>query len=674
MKKFKLGFYALTALTAFSIICQSPAIADTSSSARAAYDKYTSSYNEFKKAVENNLDEETIKKYSEIYKADLENYKKLTQSNNEYESGKSAEISLAEGASAKNAAFIAAAETPLEKAILQIHTGENSKLDEAISTLIKISENSKNKSEIERAKYELAGAYVIKKEYAKAEELLKSAAADASNPMNRDAEKSLETLNYLKKRADLSNIALKARTDAINKKEAYEGISWKNPFKKLAAGISKVKSALSYRKSMTGLKSFDGDGKKGFIEVTKTFITDVFKKRLTVDDCNTTENKLISGEIIWKKRQRLAALLENSDGVYKICNVRWGFYGSGDEDQTIPKWRSVTIDTKAVKEAYLVIKPFAPEWIAGHCFFMFEFDESHPVVTEYGEKTYGFIVSMEARQKQGESYSFTGSFGVAYLLLSKEDYIQICSINGSRLIPYKLKLSGEQKKGLIVKAIEESLEERGMERYELFENNCTNILFGMLNAVLPEDQRFKEWIIKGILYNKLLAIPKAAPKFLKKHDLIAEIMPTIYPDKNNAIDKTGKLLEGAELVSASKSLSELTDLAGNVKSAMLKAIDNQSLNREKIKKLFYDQESSMIFSLNIPGVFPEESEKSAFSIDETAFITELNAAASSEELKTYIESLFSNYIKALEERMKIYPDVSKYMSNDLKSLEKRIND
>lgn len=670
---------ALSIFFVFIFVSANASFAENDSAVRAAYEKYLKSYNEVKTAVENNLDDETIKRYSEKYKKDLEAYKKLAgNSSNLSDAGQSSEAAESAAAAEVQAGVVssasAAAATPLEKAIIELHSGDNSKLDSVIATLEKIAGNSKNPDEAGRAKFELANAYMIKNNYGGAEKLFNAVIADASNPMRENAKKAIETINYLKKRAEYAANAVNARDNALNKKENYRNLSWKNPFTKIFARFSQITSAVKYRKAITNLKEFDGDGKKGFIGTTKTFITDLFKKRLEIDPADEKENKLISSEIIWKKRQRIAALVAKNDGIYKIANVRWGFTGDGgkDEDQTLPKWRTVTVNTNFVKEAYFVIKPFAPEWIAGHSFFMFEFDENHPVVTEYGEKSYGFIMSMEARQKQGETYSFTGSFSTVYLLLSKEDYLQICSINGSRLIPYRLNLDAGQKKGLLVKAIEESLEERGMERYDLFENNCTNILFGMLNTVLPKENQFREWIIKKVFYNKLLSIPKTAPKFLKKHKLIAEVMPTIFPDKDRAADRAAKPFTGADLEAAIKNRAEIKNFAASVKIKIMAAIDSGSLDKNEIKDLFYDEETEMAIALSVPGALPEEGDKSAFSINEVEFVNKMNSISSKEELKTYVAGLFTAYMTAVDKRMEVFPDISDYLKDGLRELDGRI--
>lgn len=669
----------LSILFVFIFITVNASFAESDSAVRAAYEKYLKSYNELKNAVENNLGDEIIKRYSEKYKKDLEVYKKLAGNGSTLSNaGQRAEASESATADDIHAGAVssasAAAATPLEKAIIELHSGDNSRLDSVIATLEKIAGNSKNPDEAGRAKFELANAYMIKNNYNSAEKLFNAVIADASNPMRENAKKAIETINYLKKRAEYAAGAVNARYNALNKKENYQNLSWKNPFTKIPAKFSQITSAVKYRKAMTDLKEFDGDGKKGFIGTTKTFITDLFKKRLDIDAADEKENKLITGEIIWKKRQRIAALVAKNDGIYKIANVRWGFTGDGggDEDETLPKWRTVTLNTNFVKEAYFVIKPFAPEWIAGHSFFMFEFDEAHPVVTEYGEKSYGFIMSMEARQKQGESYSFTGSFSTVYLLLSKEDYLQICSINGSRLIPYRLNLDAGQKKGLLVKAIEESLEERGMERYDLFENNCTNILFGMLNSVLPKEQQFREWIIKKVFYNKLLSIPKTAPKFLKKHKLIAEIMPTIYPDKERAADRAAKPFTGADLETAIKNSAEIKNFAASIKTKIAAAIDSGSLDKNEVEALFYDEETEMAIALSVPGALPEDGDKWAFAINESELIHKINAADSKSELKSLVEELFKAYITAVERRMKVYPDVSEFLKDGLEALDERI--
>jgi len=236
-----------------------------------------------------------------------------------------------------------------------------------------------------------------------------------------------------------------------------------------------------------------------------------------------------------------------------------------------------------------------------------------------------------------------------------------------------MKLSDEQKKNLLVRAIEEALKERGMERYELFENNCTNVLFEMLNTVIPKDQRFREWIVKNILYNKTLALPKTAPKILKKHGLVAEVMPTILPDAKNAVDPAGKPLAGEELAAAQKSLEMIVAKADRVKSEVLAAIDNGVLDKSKIKKMFYDEESDTVFTLNIPGAIPDEDAKSAFSIDEAEFVENMAAINSKDGLKKYVGGLFDAYMKALSNRMLVNgPDITQYLMDSLEELGKEV--
>ncbi len=649
---------------------------------RAAYEKYIKSYNDFKGAIGQNLDADSIKAYAEKYKADLEIYQKLVGGEKPEISGAKApanydriseETAVTAGAEGASEAP-RKSETPFEKAIIDLHCGDKAKIDKAMEVFQNVINVSKNPTEVIRAKYELANAYMTKNDFNKAEELYKNV-AENKDATGENAKKALETLNYLKTKTELAAATQAAKNTAIEKSAAYGKISWRDPFTKVSAKISQLTSAFKYRKSLANLREQAKDGDAGFIGVTKSLVVDLFKNRAKIDAGDEKDNALFTNDVVWKNRQRVAALVNKSDGIYKVCNVRWGFTGteSGDEDKILAKWRTVTVDTNGVTEAYFVMKPFAPEWIAGHSFFMFEFDRDHPVVTEYGEKSYGFIVSLEAHLKEGQKYSFTGSFGVVYLMLSKEDYIQICAVNKSRLIPYKMKLSDEQKKNLLVRAIEEALKERGMERYELFENNCTNVLFEMLNTVIPKDQRFREWIVKNILYNKTLALPKTAPKILKKHGLVAEVMPTILPDAKNAVDPAGKPLAGEELAAAQKSLEMIVAKADRVKSEVLAAIDNGVLDKSKIKKMFYDEESDTVFTLNIPGAIPDEDAKSAFSIDEAEFVENMAAINSKDGLKKYVGGLFDAYMKALSNRMLVNgPDITQYLMDSLEELGKEV--
>ena len=669
-------------LSALFLILFSTGTALCDNNVRAAYEKYLKSYNDFKGAIDQNLDADSIKLYAERYKSDLDNYKKLAGGEKSEADGSKAaassgrisgESGMADGAEGAPEA-VRESETHFEKAIIDLHSGDKTKIEKAVEVFKNTIAVSKNPVEVNRARYELANAYMTTNDFADAEKLYKSLIV-SKDATGANASKALETLNYLKTKTGLAASTQNARTAALEKKAAYDNISWRSPFKKVSAKISQLTSAFKYRKSLATLREQAKDGDAGFIGVTKSLLTDLFKNRDKIDVNDKNENALFTNDVVWKKRQRIAALINKNNGIYKVCNVRWGFTGTetGDEDKILPKWRTVTVDTNGVTEAYFVMKPFAPEWIAGHSFFMFEFDKEHPVVTEYGEKSYGFIVSLEAHLKEGQSYSFTGSFGVVYLMLSKEDYIQICAVNKSRLIPYRMKLSNEQKKSLLTCAIEEALKERGMERYELFENNCTNVLFEMLNTVIPKEQRFREWIVKNILYNKTLALPKTAPKILKKHGLVAEVMPTILPEAKNAADPAGKPLEGEELAAAKRSLETIMRKADRVKTEVLAAIDNGRLDKTEIKRIFYNEESDTVFALNIPGAVPDEGAKSAFEIDGREFVKNMAATKSKEGLEKYVGGLFDAYIRALSNRMLVHgPDISKYLTEGLENIENAV--
>lgn len=667
----------------------------SSEGVREAYERYQKSYSDFKTAVDKNLDAETLRDLAERYKADLDNYKKLAGGKDGETPARADERISGEGRAMEGAAGMPADAGPasavskagsegaagaqrttvtaFEKAIMDFHSGDGSKLDAAIKVFENTLKNSRNAAEIERAKYELANAYMAKGELSKAGPLLKELSG-AKGTVAEYSKKSLETLAYMKDRKALSDRARADRDAAIAKKAAYEAISWRNPIAKIPAKISEVFAAVKYRRTMSVLGQQAEDGDAGFFGTAKSFLTSLYKKKTKIDPADKAENELINDSRAWKQRQRIAALVSKSGGVYKICNVRWGFTGtdSGDEDAIKPKWRTVTIDTNAVREAYFVIKPFAPEWIAGHSFFMFDLDPAHPVVTEFGESSTSFIMSMEARQKEGQSYSFTGSFGVVYLLLSKEDYVQICAVNKSRLVPYRLALTDEQKKALFECALEEALKARGMERYELFENNCTNILFEMLNTVLPKDRQFREWILKKILYNKTLAIPKLAPKFLKRHGLIAETLPTIHPDPKNAADDYGKRLAGAELAAARERYAAVAARAEAVKKSVVAGTDAGRLDKAAVSAALYDSEAGMMTALEIPPAAPDTDAPGAFSIDERQFAAKMAAIKTKEELRSYVSSLFDAYKAGLSKRAAYSPDISKYLGDSLNELEARV--
>ncbi|HNY10357.1 MAG TPA: DUF4105 domain-containing protein [Candidatus Wallbacteria bacterium] len=377
----------------------------------------------------------------------------------------------------------------------------------------------------------------------------------------------------------------------------------------------------------------------------------------------------------WNTKQRPAVLAEpEANGIYKISNVRWGF----DEPCTVetlnPKWRTTTIDVNKIKDVIFIVKPFPPEWLAAHCLFFFEFES--PIVTEFGERSNGLVMSIEARLLKGQAYSLLkgnfGAFFIVYQLGCREDYIQYSSIEKKTLIPYKLKLTKEQKVELLKCAIGESLENRDNEKYNTINNSCTNNLFLLLNKVLPKEQQFKEWILKKVIYNLGISFPRTAGKILKKHDLIETSLPMIKPDPANRGDIATKELAGAELNAARAKAAKLEAKADSVNGIIKDAVCAGNISKDLLKTLLYNEEAEQVIGLHVPGTVIGEKNNGEFFIGKD-FSDKLDSIALTNDIANFMDEVFAAYKAAVVKRMTLEgPDAEKFIDSQLDSLNKSI--
>lgn len=382
-------------------------------------------------------------------------------------------------------------------------------------------------------------------------------------------------------------------------------------------------------------------------------------------------------DVQWNKKQRPAVLKsESEEGVFTLGNVRWGFDEKGSHiDTSEPKWRQdVKVDINKVSDVYFVIKPFPPEWLAAHCLFIFEFDNSGYITTENKETSKGLILSIEARLRIDQSYSLVqgqfDKFKIIYQLGCYEDYIQVCSLENKRLIPIKLKLTHEQKADLLENAIRASLKNRDNEMYNTLQNNCTNNLFLLLNTVLPDEQQFKEWLLKKFLYNTSISFPRTAGIVLKKHGVVEEKMPVIMPNNLNKADIATRRLEGETLAAAQKKAEKISRRADSVKTIIKDGLAEGYISKDLLKTLMYNEIAESVFRLHVPGTVTGEDNNGEFTIG-SEFAEKIDRAASVSDLTNYIDECFESYKNAVSNRMTFEGnDISNYLDANLSELGK----
>lgn len=244
-------------------------------------------------------------------------------------------------------------------------------------------------------------------------------------------------------------------------------------------------------------------------------------------------------EIPWRKDQRPATYLGTTeDGKIHMGNVRWGFKEAEEKEKWDPLFKEVSVDPSKVKDVYFVVKPFSPEWIAGHTLAYFEFEEGHGVQTSDGETQNGLVVSFEARLKEGQTYNPVhgmkkDEYKSVYQLGSWKDVVQkTCRREGRKLIRYKLNLTPDQKKEFLKNSIDESLKDLSNESYHTTRNSCYSNQLKLLNSVLPEEQQIKEWLIPGVLHSPQASLPKMGSFVLGSKSIIDDSGPVMTePDK-----------------------------------------------------------------------------------------------------------------------------------------------
>jgi hypothetical protein len=289
------------------------------------------------------------------------------------------------------------------------------------------------------------------------------------------------------------------------------------------------------------------------------FQIDTFQKSPKIENI-VTPGKV--DEIPWRKDQRPAKYLGTTeDGKIHIDNVRWGFKEAEQKENWDPVFKEVSIDPSKIKDVYFVVKPFSPEWIAGHTLAYFEFEDGCGMKTSDGETQNGFVVSFEARLKEGQTYNplqgmKKDKYKSVYQLGSWKDVVQkTCRREGRALIRYKLNLTGEQKEGFLKNSLDASLKDISDESYHTTRNSCYSNQLNLLNSVLPEEQQIKEWLIPGVIRSPQSSLPKMGSFVLGSKGIIDDSAPVMTePDKSLFPEKKEK---GSFIKNAIKKVSEM---------------------------------------------------------------------------------------------------------------------
>jgi len=328
----------------------------------------------------------------------------------------------------------------------------------------------------------------------------------------------------------------------------------------------------SVRQMKTGIKDGNSISTEGFS------LKDIFRKSepntLNLIPAPAVCSGLEKPENIqWQKNQMPAIDLgTDTDGRKLVGNLRCGFIEAVNNTDWQPQFKEVSIDTDKVKDVYMVIEPFAPEWIAGHALSYFEFEDDGKIKTSDGQEERGLVLSIEARLKEGEEYSLLKgmkkTFKNIYQLGTWKDTVQKAGRKeGHKLIRYKLDLTKEEKKAFLEKSLEESFKDRSDDYYNTLNNSCYSNQVRLLNSVLPEEKRVNKWIIPHIINNPGANLPNAAGFALGSRGILTDDPPVktnpdkkLYPDNQVKSSSIGQALKSMSDTKAWEAMSGLTGM------------------------------------------------------------------------------------------------------------------
>ncbi|NDD27371.1 MAG: DUF4105 domain-containing protein [Proteobacteria bacterium] len=232
----------------------------------------------------------------------------------------------------------------------------------------------------------------------------------------------------------------------------------------------------------------------------------------------------------WQAHQRPATLLERTDpGTWRLGNVRWGV-GVQADGRYAGAFLDSTIDTRAVRDVWMVMEPFPPEAVAAHALLCFDGGGAPVVRSSDGMTDGGVVVSVEVRLRDGERFDMglgrQQHYPVVYQVGTWRDTVEkACALRQHRLVRYRLDLTQAQREALFSRALGEAVRDRADERYDTVSNNCVNSALRMINAVVEPQRRVTE---------RFLGVPNPGT-----------FVPTLVPD---ALDAHGLLLSGPRVI------------------------------------------------------------------------------------------------------------------------------
>lgn len=186
-----------------------------------------------------------------------------------------------------------------------------------------------------------------------------------------------------------------------------------------------------------------------------------------------------------------------------------------EKDKIIPNYKTQTVDINKLQRSWFVfepfkIKPFTSFNGVAHTYFVFDFEDSEPIV-----------VSVEARREKGEKYdAWVGAFNQFELIYvwgtERDETIRRVVVENNPLYMYPLTISQSSAKKLFLEVAKTTHELETKPRYyNTFFSNCTNELAKIANQIKPN----------SIPFNIALFLPGYSIEKLYQYDYIPNNQP-----------------------------------------------------------------------------------------------------------------------------------------------------
>ena len=290
--------------------------------------------------------------------------------------------------------------------------------------------------------------------------------------------------------------------------------------------------------------------------IPQTFAAPKKPEATVVQDTFTPEVETQWSEFRQNSQFCPASLVKiDEQGKWHLDGVRWGYDENGvDASKWTPRFKDITVDPKDIKEVYIGIEPFAPEWVAGHGQAVLEFNK--PMTNADGEQDNRLVISLEAWTKPGDDYGLMKgmgkNFGVIYQLGTFSDRVQRqCRKEGRPIVLHRLNLTQEQKEAFVQTSLDEATKNRKGEFYNTVTNSCFGAQVSNLNQVLPDSHQINKW-------TKWINLPRMSATIPGTAGLVLERYHLRTPDNPIELQADARLHPDAKSVQPRSKFAQMT--------------------------------------------------------------------------------------------------------------------